>query len=151
MKARVHFGKWKSRRRSDVFVTRRTSTGRSCGRIRRSPSTSQPTSVRHAQYRWPGDDARTPVVFLHGSGGTALAWSGYVTRIGGRVAIGIDTIGDAGRSKQDVAVEDAADYAAWLEETLVGLDVERADLVGMSYGGFLALNQAALSRTASPH
>ena len=22
-------------------------------------------------YRWPGDDARSPVVFLHGSGGTA--------------------------------------------------------------------------------
>jgi pimeloyl-ACP methyl ester carboxylesterase len=80
---------------------------------------------------------------LHGSGGTALAWSGYVTHIDGRVAIGIDTIGDVGRSEQKVAVADAADYARWLDETLAGLEIERAHLVGMSYGGFLALNQAA--------
>ena len=70
---------------------------------------------------------RTPVVFLHGSRRHRARMVGATsTRIGGRVAIAIDTIGDVGRSEQKVAVEDAADYAQWLEETLAGLDIERA-------------------------
>jgi pimeloyl-ACP methyl ester carboxylesterase len=143
MKGRVHFGKWKSPAAERRF---HDAEGEYWQELWPDPPRSFDLKTHLGTtraYRWPGDDARTPVVFLHGSGGTALAWSGYVTRVGGRVAIGIDTIGDAGRSKQDAAVEDAADYAAWLDETLAGLDVERAHLVGMSYGGFLALNQAA--------
>ena len=33
------------------------------------------------------------------------------------------------------------DAAAWLDEVLAGLGLERVHLVGMSYGGWLALNQ----------
>ena len=143
MKERVHFAKWKSAAKEQRFRDAEDEFWRELW-----PDPPQSFDVdthlgTTRAYRWPGDDARTPVVFLHGSGSTALAWSGYVTRIDGRVAVAIDTIGDAGRSEQKVAVEDAADYAEWLEETLAGLDIERAHLVGMSYGGFLALNQAA--------
>jgi pimeloyl-ACP methyl ester carboxylesterase len=35
---------------------------------------------------------------------------------------------------------DAADYVAWLTATLEGLHVDRIALVGMSFGGWLALN-----------
>jgi pimeloyl-ACP methyl ester carboxylesterase len=143
MKEREHFGRWKSaakqqqfRAAEDVFWRERWPDPPQTFDIATHLGTTR-------AYRWPGDVTRPPVVFLHGAGSTALAWSDYVTRIDGRVAIAIDTIGDLGRSEQEVAVADAADYATWLEETLAGLDVERAHLVGMSYGGFLALNQAA--------
>jgi pimeloyl-ACP methyl ester carboxylesterase len=92
-------------------------------------------------YRWDGDGC--PVVFLHGAAGTSMAWTAYAERRGSRPACAIDTIGDVGRSHQEVAVEDAEDLAAWLEEVLVGLGLDRVHLVGTSYGGFLALELAA--------
>jgi pimeloyl-ACP methyl ester carboxylesterase len=55
----------------------------------------------------------------------------------------IDTIGDVGRSEQRAVIEDAAGLARWLDETLAEAGLDRAHLVGTSYGGFLALNLAA--------
>jgi pimeloyl-ACP methyl ester carboxylesterase len=101
------------------------------------PTRLGPTRV----YRWPG--AGDPVVFLHGTSGTSLAWAPYAERRDGRAMDAIDTIGDVGRSRQEVAVEDAGDLADWLAETLAAVGIERAHLVGTSYGGFLALNLAA--------
>jgi pimeloyl-ACP methyl ester carboxylesterase len=100
-------------------------------------------------YRWPGTGE--PIVFLHGMGGTALTWSPYVERLTGRDAYAIDTIGDVGRSRQRAVIEDATGLASWLEETLTGAGIERAHLVGTSYGGFLALSLAvrAPERVAS--
>lgn len=92
-------------------------------------------------YRWPGSGQ--PIVFLHGMGGTALAWSPYVERLDGRDMYALDTIGDVGRSQQRAVIEDAAGLARWLRETLTGAGIERAHLVGTSYGGFLALNLAS--------
>ena len=39
-------------------------------------------------------------------------------------------------------IRDAADYVAWLTATLDGLHLDRVSLVGMSFGGWLALNYA---------
>jgi pimeloyl-ACP methyl ester carboxylesterase len=100
-------------------------------------------------YRWSGTGE--PIVFLHGMGGTGLTWSPYVERLPGRDAYAIDTIGDVGRSQQRAVIEDATGLAKWLAETLTGAGIERAHLVGTSYGGFLALNLAvrAPERVAS--
>lgn len=100
-------------------------------------------------YRWSG--AGVPIVFLHGMGGTALTWSPYVERLIGRDLYAIDTIGDVGRSHQRAVIEDTTGLADWLNETLTSVGVERAHLVGTSYGGFLALNHAvrAPERVAS--
>jgi pimeloyl-ACP methyl ester carboxylesterase len=89
-------------------------------------------------YRWPGTGE--PIVFLHGMGGTGLTWSAYVERLAGREMYAIDTIGDVGHSRQRMVIEDAAGLARWLDETLTGAGIERAHLVGTSYGGYLALN-----------
>jgi pimeloyl-ACP methyl ester carboxylesterase len=101
------------------------------------PTRLGPTRV----YRWPG--AGEPVVFLHGTTGTSFAWAPYAERRDGRAMDAVDTIGDVGRSRQEVAVEDAGDLADWLAETFAAVGIERAHLVGTSYGGFLALNLAA--------
>jgi pimeloyl-ACP methyl ester carboxylesterase len=90
-------------------------------------------------YVWPGSGV--PMVFLHGAGGTALQWHEYVRRED-RAAFAVDTIGDVGRSVQDQPFRDADDLARWLDETLAGLPISRSHLIGSSYGGWLALNQA---------
>jgi pimeloyl-ACP methyl ester carboxylesterase len=91
-------------------------------------------------YRWPGTGE--PIVFLHGMGGTGLTWSPYVERLAERDLYAIDTIGDVGRSQQRAVIEDANGLATWLGESLTGADIERAHVVGTSYGGFIALNLA---------
>jgi pimeloyl-ACP methyl ester carboxylesterase len=92
-------------------------------------------------YRWSGEGE--PVVFLHGATATSLMWGGYAEARAGRLTYAVDTIGDVGASRQQVAVEGPDDLAGWLEETLAALGLDRAHLAGTSYGGFLALNLAA--------
>jgi len=92
-------------------------------------------------YRW--DGTGEPVVFLHGAAGTSLMWTDYAAARAGRAMCAVDTIGDVGRSRQSHPVDGPGDLADWLAEVLDGLGLERAHLVGTSYGGFLALNLAA--------
>jgi len=88
-----------------------------------------------------GDGA--PVVLLQGGGSTVAAWAPFVhSWSAARPVIAIDTVWDAGRSIQTRPVADGADAAAWLDEVLAGFGVDHAHLVGYSYGGWLALNQA---------
>ena len=97
-------------------------------------------------YRWlsrGGSSGADPIVFLHGMGGTGATWAAYVGRLTARDVYALDTIGDVGRSVQRVEIADADALAGWLDETLAALGVERAHLVGTSYGGWQALNLAA--------
>jgi pimeloyl-ACP methyl ester carboxylesterase len=55
-------------------------------------------------------------------------------------------MGDVGRSVQRVGFRDAADIARWLDETLEGLGLASAHLVGNSYGAWLALNLVRRAR-----
>jgi len=54
----------------------------------------------------------------------------------------IDVMGQPGKSTPSEPVRNAGDYADWLTETLNGLHLNVISLVGMSYGGWLALNFA---------
>jgi pimeloyl-ACP methyl ester carboxylesterase len=92
-------------------------------------------------YRWPG--AGTPIVFLHGGGMTSVSWAPYAAALSGRDVYAVDIMGDAGRSEPTAWIACAADLAAWLDETLAGLGIERALLVGHSLGGGVALSTAA--------
>jgi pimeloyl-ACP methyl ester carboxylesterase len=92
-------------------------------------------------YRWEGTGE--PIVFLHGMGGTGLACTPYAERLLGHDLWAVDTIGDVGRSEQRAVIEDGSGLAGWLDETLAGAGIDRAHVVGTSYGGFVALNLAA--------
>ena len=140
MKAREHLGRWTKPEAERRFRSMEDELWREA--FPEPPkSVDLPTCVGLTHvYAWPGDG--TPFVFLHGMGGTALAWLDYVRARDGRSAYAVDTIGDVGRSVQDEPLRDAAHVAQWLDETLAGLQIARAHLVGSSYGGWLALNQA---------
>ena len=94
---------------------------------------------------WPGTG--TPILLLHGWGVTSLMWQNLVPLLADRNVYAIDAIGDAGRSVQRAVLKDAADFATWLDEVLTALQLDEVYLVGLSFGGYLALNQAA----RSPH
>lgn len=88
-------------------------------------------------YRFPG--AGEPIVFLHGYGATSVMWAPLMRRLGDKALVAVDTVGDAGRSVQAAPVRIPKDLADWLVEALTALDVDRAHLVGASYGGWIAL------------
>ncbi len=84
-----------------------------------------------------------PLVLLQGGGSTVAVWDRFAEAWQlDRPIIAVDTVWDAGRSVQRPPVGDGRDAATWLEETLAGLDIDRAHLVGYSYGGWVALNHA---------
>ncbi|MFJ9797334.1 alpha/beta fold hydrolase [Streptomyces sp. NPDC101145] len=98
-------------------------------------------------YRYGPDDPsgadRTPVVLVHGAGSCSAMWYPNTPALSAeRTVYAIDTPGDPGRSVQREPLHRPEDAARWLEETLDGLGLDRVHLVGTSYGGWLALNQA---------
>ncbi|MEU6006584.1 alpha/beta fold hydrolase [Streptomyces sp. NPDC047453] len=91
----------------------------------------------------PAAQSRTPVVLVHGAGSCSAMWYPNTPALSsGRPVYAIDTPGDPGRSVQREAIHQPERAARWLDETLAGLGLERVHLVGSSYGGWLALNQA---------
>ncbi|HEX8628426.1 MAG TPA: alpha/beta fold hydrolase [Catenuloplanes sp.] len=90
-----------------------------------------------------GPASGVPIVLLHGAGGNSSNWYAQVGALGGHHPVyAVDTIDEPGRSIQRQPVTGSADNAAWLDETLAGLGLAGVHLVGHSYGGWLALNQA---------
>ncbi|MFH9060908.1 alpha/beta fold hydrolase [Streptomyces coeruleorubidus] len=87
--------------------------------------------------------SRTPVVLVHGAGSCSAMWYPNTPALSAdRPVYAIDTPGDPGRSVQREPIHDPERAAQWLDETLAGLGLDRVHLVGTSYGGWLALNQA---------
>ncbi len=91
----------------------------------------------------PVAQSRTPVVLVHGAGSCSAMWYPNTPALSAaRPVYAIDTPGDPGRSVQREAIHQPERAAQWLDETLAALGLERVHLVGSSYGGWLALNQA---------
>ncbi|GHB78721.1 carboxylesterase [Streptomyces viridiviolaceus] len=91
----------------------------------------------------PAAEARIPVVLLHGAGSCSAMWYPNTAALSAdRPVYAIDTPGDPGRSVQREPIHQPERAAQWLDETLTGLGLDRVHLIGSSYGGWLALNQA---------
>jgi pimeloyl-ACP methyl ester carboxylesterase len=84
-----------------------------------------------------------PLVLLHGYMATSAMWSPSIADFSKDYrAYAIDTMGQPSKSSPDEPVRSAADYVEWLTATLDALRLDRIFLVGMSYGGWLALRYA---------
>jgi pimeloyl-ACP methyl ester carboxylesterase len=88
-----------------------------------------------------GAGERIPVVLLHGQNATPAEWAPHVAALaqGGRSVLAVDRVGEPGYSSQKLPIDSADDTAAWLEETLAGLGLDRLHVIGHSYGGYVAL------------
>lgn len=83
------------------------------------------------------------VLLLHGSLSNAASWMGDVAALAQHFRVyAIDMIGEPGFSAPSRPALASEAYALWLDEVLMSLGVERAALVGISLGGWLALDYA---------
>jgi pimeloyl-ACP methyl ester carboxylesterase len=90
-----------------------------------------------------GPNDAPPLVLLHGYWATLTMWTRNIADFSKSHRVyAIDIMGQPSKSMPDEPIRDAADYVAWLTATLNGLRLDRISLVGMSYGGWLALNYA---------
>ena len=111
--------------------------------------TATATTRVHAYRPHPGGD---PVVLLTGAGGNAAVWFPHVAALAGDGPVyAIDMPGDANPSVPRALIAPPASCAGWLDELLGKLSDRPAHLVGFSYGGWIAMNQAirAPGRVAS--
>jgi pimeloyl-ACP methyl ester carboxylesterase len=90
-----------------------------------------------------GPKGGPPLVLLHGQWSSATMWSTVIAELSrDRRAYALDQIDDVGRSVRTRIPAGRADYAAWLADVFDRLGLQSADAIGLSYGGFLALNLA---------
>lgn len=83
------------------------------------------------------------VVLLHGSVSNSASWMGDVATLSKRFRVhAVDMIGEPGFSAPARPPLASHMYADWLGEVLAGLGVQRAAMVGISLGGWLALEYA---------
>jgi pimeloyl-ACP methyl ester carboxylesterase len=109
--------------------------------------TATATTRVHAYRPHPGGD---PVVLL--SAFNAASWYPHVAALADLGPVyGIDVPGDANPSVPRALMTPPENCAAWLDELLGKLSDRPAHLVGFSYGGWIAMNQAirAPGRVAS--
>ncbi|MDH6194823.1 3-oxoadipate enol-lactonase [Mycobacterium frederiksbergense] len=88
------------------------------------------------------DGAGAPVVLVHGVNGAAVQWSGVAERLTDRTTIAVDLRGH-GDSESGDGRYGAEDYAGDVAAVMDGLGVDRAHLVGTSFGGGVCLTLAA--------
>jgi pimeloyl-ACP methyl ester carboxylesterase len=85
-----------------------------------------------------------PLVLLHGYMATSVMWGPNIADFSRRYRVyAIDTMGQPGRSIPGEPIGSAADYVAWLTATLDALHLDRVNLLGMSFGGWLAIHYAS--------
>ena len=94
-------------------------------------------------YRFDGPSAGPPVVLLPGRNASTPMWRVNIPALlEHRTVIGIDLLGEAGMSVQDKPITGPDDEAQWLDDALAGLGLDRAHLLGVSIGGWTAVNYA---------
>jgi pimeloyl-ACP methyl ester carboxylesterase len=94
-------------------------------------------------YRFEGPSAGPPVVVLPGRNASTPMWRvNLPALLQHRGVIGIDLLGEAGMSVQDEPITGPADEAQWLDDALAGLGLDHVHVLGVSIGGWTAVNYA---------
>jgi pimeloyl-ACP methyl ester carboxylesterase len=91
-----------------------------------------------------GPDGGVPVVLLHGFFLTSTMWWGQIAGLAGEFTVyTMDMLGQPGASIQSRTMITPADAARCIDAILEGLGLRDVNLVGHSYGGWLATHTAA--------
>ena len=93
-----------------------------------------------------GSPQAPPLVLLPSLAAGTPVWRPNVAALSARYrTYAVDVIGQPGKSVQTNKMRTQADLAAWMSDLLDALGVQSVSLVGCSYGGFIAMNQALLA------
>jgi pimeloyl-ACP methyl ester carboxylesterase len=84
-----------------------------------------------------------PLVLLHGQDSSATSWLHNIADLSRDFrCYAVDTVGDLGKSKPTRMPASRKDYADWLSDVFEAVKIASADVMGLSYGGSLAVNFA---------
>ncbi|MGD6960819.1 alpha/beta fold hydrolase [Fictibacillus phosphorivorans] len=90
-----------------------------------------------------GPESGSPLLLLHGHGFSSTMWYPNIQELSKKYrTYAIDIIGDRNKTIPKVPPENRREYAVWLEEVMNQLNIQTADIAGISYGGLIALNFA---------
>jgi pimeloyl-ACP methyl ester carboxylesterase len=90
-----------------------------------------------------GPKSAPALVLLHGYMATSVMWAPNIADFSRDYRVyAIDVMGQPSKSIPDEPIRHATDYVAWLTATLDGLNLGRVSLLGMSFGGWIALRYA---------
>lgn len=90
-----------------------------------------------------GDESKTALVLLHGSSSNATSWIADFPEYSRHFRVfAVDIPGDPGKSAPNRLSWKSLGYAEWLLDTLDGLKIKKAMLLGLSQGGWTALRFA---------
>src|SRR5262249_24107932 len=88
-----------------------------------------------------GEKAERSGVLWHGSAGNAAMWRGDIRAGAEHYRVySIDVIGEAGLSAPMRPPLASEEYALWLDDVLKALSISQTSIVGVSLGGWLALD-----------
>jgi pimeloyl-ACP methyl ester carboxylesterase len=87
-----------------------------------------------------GDGTKPPLFLIHGASSNALTWAGDVSHYTDRYHVFVvDVIGEPGKSAETRPPIKGDSYAAWLYDVVTKLGLKKITLIGMSQGGYIAL------------
>jgi pimeloyl-ACP methyl ester carboxylesterase len=93
-----------------------------------------------------GPQDAAPVVLLHPAGGGGVIWIRNIEPLSQHFrTYAVDTISETNKSilTRSISIRhQRLDFTDWMADLMDGLKVERTDIIGNSFGGFLALNTA---------
>jgi pimeloyl-ACP methyl ester carboxylesterase len=93
-------------------------------------------------YRFDGTTAgQVPLVLLPGRASASPVWADNLPPLVKQAPVyTVDLLGEPGRSVQDRPITSADEQAQWLDEVLTQLPEPEVDLLGVSIGGWTAMN-----------
>lgn len=90
-----------------------------------------------------GEASAPPVVLLHGSAANSAMWMGDVAAWAADFRVfAVDVIGEPGLSAPSRPPLSSEAHALWLDDVMSSLSLDCASFVGISFGGWLALDYA---------
>ena len=90
-----------------------------------------------------GPESAPPLILLHGTAFNSTMWMGDIAAWAPHFRVyAIDIIGDAGMSAASRPSYTSEAHALWLDDVLSALNIGHASFVGISLGGWIALDYA---------
>jgi pimeloyl-ACP methyl ester carboxylesterase len=109
-------------------------------------SLTVPTRLGETHLVAVGAQEAPPLVLVQGLGGNAMLWEPQLAALSRAFrTYALDVVGQTGKSAPARPSPSDDSYSQWLVDVLDALDIERADVVGLSFGGRLVMRLAAFA------